>query len=604
MKKFIIVFLIVFVFIGLVGCVSDENPKDKDDDTNQNIDDELPNEENPDEEDPKEEDPKEEPTEDELIEKKVEEILETLSIEDKIGQMFMVGFFGTSIPSSLRTTVKEKRFGNFIYFGENVANDALVPGMSETLQNIVTEEIGIPAFISMDQEGGAVVRFANNATHFIGAMGLVATNNVLNAYNTGLYNGRELRHYGVNNNLAPVLDVNNNPANPVIGIRSFSDDPDTVSSYGIEMFKGLKESKVLSTEKHFPGHGDTRVDSHYGLPLIPHDKERLYEVELAPFIDAIEAGVDSIMSAHIVFPAFDDVYPATLSHKVLTGLLREELGFDGIIMSDEMRMQAIRNNFGVGEAAVKAILAGVDILLYAESTSTSLEAHAGVLEAVNNGTITEERLNESVRRILEKKLKYDVIDEDATNYKITQAEFDLHSSSNKELVRSSVTLAKGNVDWFDKNKSTLIISTVANRHPLVPGYKINTSQNSFANVGKNYLFENGVSNVASYVIGTSINTDEMSKILNLARKYDQVIIGVENVSASQASLINLLSVEAFDLLVSALRNPYDYLSYNNIDNYICTYGYYSEAVYAIFDILLGDLTPTGVLPVKVDGLNN
>ena len=601
MKKVIMIFLILFVFVGLVGCKDDLIPDNKDDDTNQNTDDEKdPNDELEDNEDPK----VEEPTEDEIISKKVDAILETLSIEDKIGQMFMVGFFGTSVPSSLRTTVKDKRFGNFIYFGENVLDDTLVPAMSDTLQNIVTEELGIPAFISMDQEGGAVVRFASNATHFIGAMGLVATNNVLNAYTTGKNNGMELRHYGVNNNLAPVLDVNNNPSNPVIGIRSFSDDPDTVSSYGIEMFKGLKESKVLSTVKHFPGHGDTRVDSHYGLPLIPHDRDRLYEIELAPFIDAIEAGVDSIMTAHIVFPAFDEEYPATLSHKVLTGLLREELGFDGIIMSDEMRMQAIRSNFGIGDAAVKAILAGVDILLYAESTSTSIEAHAGVLEAVNKGIITEERLDESVRRILEKKFKYDVIDEETSNYKLNQDVFEEHKNNNKDLVRKSVTLAIGDVDWFSKDKSTLLISTQSTRHPLLPGYSILHGYNSLAFVGKDYLKSKGVNNVEHYVLkGTTLDANEMSQVLKLARGYDQVIIGVENVSNSQAVLVNELSKESFDLLVVALRYPYDYLSYNNVDNYICTYGYYSDAVFAVFDILLKDLTPRGVLPVKVEGLN-
>lgn len=596
MKKLFAIILILSLFFGLASCTSDKI-SDNDDDNNDQ-------EPGIDDEDPKEEDPKvEEPTEDEILQKRIKDILDTLTIEEKIGQMFMVGFSGTTVPSSLNLAVEKQKFGNFIYFGENVADDSKVAAMSETLQNIVMDEIGIPSFISMDQEGGMVVRFANTATHFIGNMGLVASGNPENAYTVGKYSGQELRHYGVNTNLAPALDVNNNPANPVIGIRSFSDDPNTVSEYGLKMIKGYKDSDVLSTIKHFPGHGDTVVDSHYGLPSINHDKERLYEVELAPFIDAINAGVDSIMTAHIIFNAFDSEYPATLSHKVLTELLREELGFDGIIMTDEMRMKAIRDNFGIGEAAVKAIQAGVDILLYAESTSTSLEAYAGVLAACKDGTITEARLNESVSRILEKKIKYGLLEDYKPRLNMKDSDFASHKAENHEFVESSITLAKGNVNWFSKDKSTLLISSVSTRHPLVPGYTINTSANSLAYVGKDYLTSNGASQVGSYVIGTSLRSTDITSILNLAKNYDQVVIAVENVSSSQATLINSLGEQNSNLLVVALKNPYDFISYTNVDNYVCTYGYFAGSVTAVMDLLLGKYTPTGVLPVKVTGLN-
>lgn len=369
------------------------------------------------------------------------------------------------------------------------------------------------------------------------------------------------------------------------------------------MIKGYKDSDVLSTIKHFPGHGDTVVDSHYGLPSINHDKERLYKVELKPFIDAINAGVDSIMTAHIIFSAFDSEYPATLSNKVLTELLREELGFDGIIMTDEMRMKAIRDNFGIGEAAVKAIQAGVDILLYAESTSTSLEAYAGVLAAYKNGTITESRINESVSRILEKKIKYGLLEDYKPRLNLKTNDFETHKTENHDMVKSSITLAKGNVNWFSKEKSTLLISSISTRHPLVPGYTINTSNNSLAYVGKNYLKAEGVAQVGSYVIGTSVKSTDITTILNMANNFEQVIIAVENVSVSQATLIDRLGEQNSNLLVVALKNPYDYLSYTDVDNYVCTYGYFAGSVQAVMDLLLGKFTPTGVLPVKVTGLN-
>ena len=383
MKKFLISLISALFVLSLGACKITTPP---------NNNEEPPQEEKPSENEP----PQETIDEDLLLSNRIETILNNMSIKDKIGQMFMVGFEGTTIPSSLRQTVKNRRFGNFIYFGANVADDEKVAPLSSSLQNILLEEVGLPGFISMDQEGGMVVRFANEATHFIGNMGLVATNDPNNAFLVGQASGQELRHYGVNMNLAPSLDVNNNAQNPVIGIRSYADSAEVVSSYGLKMIAGLQDSCVLSVAKHFPGHGDTTIDSHLGLPLIPHDKERLYQVELAPFIDAINNGVDAIMSAHIIFSSFDDQYPATLSYKVLTELLRNELKFQGLILTDEMRMNAIRSNFGIKEAAVLAIQAGVDILLYAESTSTSLEAYDGVLSAYQSGIITEERINDSV----------------------------------------------------------------------------------------------------------------------------------------------------------------------------------------------------------------
>lgn len=561
-----------------------------------------PNGEEPNGEEPNGEEPNgEEPNED--IEAQIQSLLDEMTLEDKVGQMFMVGFEGTEVPFSLMQAIDGARFGNFIYFGANVADDSKVASMSREIQNKVVSSLGIPAFISMDQEGGMVVRFAGEATHFIGNMALAATKDSHNAYLVGQYEGMELRHFGINTNLAPVLDVNNNPNNPIIGVRSYSDQADVVSSFGLQMIEGLRSSQVMATVKHFPGHGDTSIDSHYGLPMIPHDLERLYQVELAPFIDAIEAGVDTIMSAHIIFSAIDPDYPATLSKKVLTELLRETLGFEGLIMTDEMRMSAIRDNFSAGEAAVLAVLAGVDILLYAESTSTSLQALQGVLDALDDGTLTESRIDESVRRILRKKFKFGLFEDYLPRENVTLQEFEAHRNWNQSLVEESITMPFGNVDWFDKNGRTLLISTVCTRYPLKTGYQINTTNNSLAIVGGNYLYHEGVSDVDTRVIGTTLTSTQINNIVNDAKEYDQVIIAVENVSSSQASLVNLLAMEDFNLLVAALRNPYDINSYQGVENYVCTYGYFQSSVQALMDLLLGKFNPTGKLPVSIAALS-
>lgn len=594
MKKVIIFILFILFMTSLYGCTNDSDiPDDENNDGGGDIIDD----------EDKEDEEEDEPTEEELIHQKIMDIIDSLTVEEKIGQLFIVGFSGKNVSNSLIQAVNNYHFGNFIYFGENVENNAMIAKMSDDIQDLVLGDVGIPAFIAMDHEGGMVVRLTENATHFLGNMGLAATFNPQNAYTAGKLSGSELRHYGINFNFAPVLDVNNNPNNPVIGIRSFSDDPKVVSSFGLKLIEGYKEVNVLTSAKHFPGHGDTITDSHYGLPLIPHSKERLFAVELAPFIDAINAGIDAIMSAHIIFSSFDSENPATLSYKVLTELLRNELGFKGLIITDEMRMQAIRDNFGVGEAAIKALKAGADLLLYAESTSTSVEAYNGVLNAVRSGEITEERLNKSLYRVLTKKIKYNLFDDYKAKLNLTHDDINNHKEINRKLLEDSVTIAKGSIDWFDKSKSTLLISTRSTRYPLLPGYNINSNDNSFAVVGKNYLKTKGVNTVESYVIGTSINNNELNQIKNLAGNYDQIVIALENVSSSQAKLVNDLANQNAKVIVVALRNPYDYLSYSNVNNYICSYGYFSDAVFVVLDLLLGEATAKGKLPVKVNGLN-
>ena len=521
-----------------------------------------------------------------------------MTINEKVGQMFIVGFSGTKMPNSLSSAITNKKIGNFIYFGPNVTNDSLVVDLSTDIQNKTISETRIPAFISMDQEGGMVVRFANSATHFIGAMGLTATNNSQNAYDVGKYSGIELRNFGVNLNLAPVLDVNNNYLNPVIGIRSFSDNQDKVSEYGIKMMQGLNDSNVMTTVKHFPGHGDTAVDSHYGLPLINHSMDRLYDVELAPFIDAIESGVDSIMTAHIIFSALDTKYPATLSHKVINDLLREELGYDGIIMTDSMNMNAISNNFGVKEAAILSINAGVDMLLYGESTTLSMQAYDGVIEAISNGTIRIEEINDSVLRILMKKLEYNLFEDYLPKDNLSEADFYKHSQNNNALVEQSLTMSKGSIDLYNVNESTLFISTICTRYPLQPGLTVNSSQNSFAYVANKHFSSLGM--ITDYeVIGTTINNTKINEIALKSKDYDKVIIAVENITSSQIDLVNQLLINHEDLLLISLRNPYDIIFVPNVLNHLSTFGYYASSVEAVISLIKNEFVATGVMPVKL-----
>jgi beta-N-acetylhexosaminidase len=305
----------------------------------------------------------------------IQEIVENMTIDEKVGQMLMPDFRNwqkqgetkatgfIEMNSEVASIIKKYHLGGVILFAENVVDTEQTVRLTDGLQMASPD---LPLFITIDQEGGIVTRL-QTGTNLPGNMALGAARNGNYAYQTGEIIGKELSSLGINVNFGPSVDVNNNPGNPVIGVRSFSSDPELVSKLGIQTIKGLQNQNMIATTKHFPGHGDTAVDSHYGLPLVSHDKERLRSIELVPFQKAIDAGVDMMMTAHVQFPAFDDttyiskndgqeiMVPATLSHKVITGLLREEMGFDGVVVTDALNMKAIADNFGQEEAVVLAL---------------------------------------------------------------------------------------------------------------------------------------------------------------------------------------------------------------------------------------------------------
>ena len=535
--------------------------------------------------------------------KRVDEIISKMTLSQKIGQMFVVGFNGMEMTDDLKTSIEKYNFGNVIYMGYNVTDYTRISALSDSIHEKMIKENGVPAFITIDQEGGRVARLTNGGTHFISNMAMGATGNYENTYLEGAAMGKELRNYGINVDFAPVLDVNNNPENPIIGIRSYSDNPLLVSLYGKNMFLGLQSSNVMGCSKHFPGHGNTSVDSHYGLPTITTSMDELYQTELAPFVSAVANGIDSIMTTHIIFTAIDAEYPATLSKKVLTNLLREELGYTGLIITDGMEMDAVSKNFGgYGETAVMAVKAGADILTYT-TTYNPATAHKALMAAVSSGDITEERINESVRRILLKKLKYGILD----NYKAENADISELLEENAELnlkfAMESLTLAKGNFQGLDSTKKTLIISPTTS-FSLGSGLE----SNSFSNYAANYLKEKGHNNCDWVTIKANISTTDMQNLLVKASGYDQIVVALSNVKTSKyttsANFVNQLAKMEKELVVIALDTPYDLMSYSaNVKNYICVYGYQKATVIALSKYLNGEYKATGTLAVSPENFN-
>lgn len=536
----------------------------------------------------------EEPSQEDL--NRVNEILSKMTLSQKVGQMFVIGISGTSYSNDIDNVLKEYNFGNVIYMGYNVTSPSTLAMMSNNIQNAMVKYNSVPGFISIDQEGGRVARLTNGGTHFVSNMLMAATNDFNNTYLEGKAMGQELRNYGINVNFAPVLDVNNNPNNPIIGIRSYSDNPLLVSLYGKNMFTGLQESNVMGCSKHFPGHGNTATDTHYGLPTITSTKDELYQTELAPFISSIANGIDAIMTTHIIFSAIDNKYPATLSEKVLTNLLREELGYEGLIITDGMEMDAVAKNFGdYSKTGVLAVKAGVDILTYT-SSSNPKKAYNGIMEAFSKGEITEERINESVRRILLKKLKYNILDGyQAENKNITEM-LEENNELNLNFARTGLTLLTGEFNGLDKSKSTIIVSPSCN-------YDLgNISEDSFACYAANYLKQNGFNKVDYYTCGNNISNDDASSLLKQIENYDQVVLAFSNVKTSSysrtQSFVNNVGKLNKDLLVIALDTPYDLLSYNsNIKNYVCVYGYQKASVIALAEYLNGEFKASGKSPI-------
>jgi len=309
-------------------------------------------------------------------------------------ELVTIGFEGTELPAEAADLLRQG-VRSVILFTRNFRDASQLRELTRSIRAAA----GRPTIVSVDQEGGRVQRFRGAgfpdlpSGREIGAAGEHA------AREAAVTTARMLRAVGIGMNLAPVLDVDSNPANPVIGARAFGPDPLQVARCGVAYAQVLQAERVAACGKHFPGHGDTSVDSHLDLPRLPHAMERLERIELVPFREAIRAGIASIMTAHVLFDAIDPEVPATLSRTVVTGLLRERLGFDGLVITDDFEMQAIADRFETGEAAVRAVDAGCDLVLVCQREDRQRRAIEALAQAVRTGRLTPERVEQSRKRL-------------------------------------------------------------------------------------------------------------------------------------------------------------------------------------------------------------
>lgn len=527
----------------------------------------------------------------------VEEQLKNMTLEEKIGQMFIVGFKGKgdseqalTVNEQAKTLIEDYHVGGVIYFDRNVKSPNQVATLSNDLQKLaLSSERKIPLFITVDQEGGKVARFKEGFTAFPGNMVLGATQNKDLAYQTGKQMGKELRAVGVNLNMAPVLDVNNNPENPVIGVRSFSEDPGLTAELGAELIRGFHDSGIYTIAKHFPGHGDTAVDSHVGLPEISHSMERLNQVELVPFKEAISQGTDMVMSTHIIFPAIETEpgIPATLSEKVLTGLLRKQLNYDGVIITDDMEMGAIAENFGTREAVVRAIKAGADIVLVCHSLERQTQSIDAVKQAVEKGEIDEARIDESVRRILRLKAKDAFLKQP---YADVEKATELSNRPEAEKVarqtaEQGVTLVKDpaqHIPLKPENAKKLAVFTVNKPQAI-----------------SEVLKQNGYEADVNYV--DSLKQPQVQSLAAKAGDADAALVVINQVKENPAwiELIQTLNAKRIPVIVWGMDVPYGLDQLPEGVTSIALYGSSRPLLEAGAKIMTGGVQSQGRLPVTL-----
>lgn len=528
----------------------------------------------------------------------IESKLKNLSLRDKCAQMVMSWCKGFNSDSGsaefkrISKLVRKSKIGGIIFFqGEISAEREMIARLQEDSE--------IPLLISSDFERGLGSR-VEDAVEFPYNMAVAATGNIFYAYEMGRTVASGSKYLGVRQNLAPVADVNNNPLNPIINIRSFSEDREIVSSYTIAFIAGSKNERVITTAKHFPGHGNTQVDSHLDLPVITGSRSELFQNELVPFVQSIKAGVQSVMVGHLYVPALqgDNKVPASLSKAVVTDLLQNEIQFDGLIITDALNMNAVTKYVSVGDAAIMGVQAGNDILLMPPDDNLTIDA---LVSAVGKGLISEERINHSVRKILAAKrwLRLE-------NNKIK----DTNTGGSDSIRQSTYSLARDIADHsitLIKNDGNIIPVDTAS-HPRVACITITDGLKTDKKEIFGKLIEGAFNKTKSFFIDRKSTGRDYSKALRITRMSDIIILPVFMRLRSMNDSLTLAYHEKFikeilksrvPVVIVSLDDPYLLSVLPMAKVYLCSYGSAGVSQNAAFDALTGRINLTGKLPISI-----
>jgi len=528
----------------------------------------------------------------------VDKILSSMTLEEKIGQMMLVAFKGPGMSSELAEMIAKRHIGGVILYSSwgNVENVRQVAALNAAIQaTAAATPRAVGLFVGIDQEGGPVVRLREGVTVFPSQMAVAATGNREHARAMARVMANELGVLGVNLNFSPVADVNSNPDNPIIGIRSFGSDPNVVSRLTAAMVEEYVRARMLCTPKHFPGHGDTDVDSHLGLPLSNHDKKTLDRIDFAPFRAAFAAKAPAVMTAHVEVPALEPArdLPATLSAKILEGVVRKELRFDGLIVTDSLGMGALSKGVGTVRASVMAAKAGADVLLFGadigHEPADQIAAFDSLVAAAKSGEIPMERIDRAVRRILTVKGEYGLLDARAIPNRSLEIPFRVGIAENRQAALSaaqdSITLRHDRLRLLPLKPSDRVLIIWPERNandpvgslPLPPG-------------------------TALLRTAREPSSQDLRNAVEASAQVDKVVVFTYDATrnpAQQNLARTLLAIKPGGFVHVALGAPYDLSLVADAPTSVATYGDVPVSIEALAKALTGRAPFTGRLPVRL-----
>ncbi len=521
---------------------------------------------------------------------RVEALMARMTTEQKVGQLFLVAFSGPQVSRSLRRMIERYHIGGIVLFevAGNIQSANQVVGLINDAQALAKSSgAGIPLFVALDEEGGKVARLPRIATWFPSQMALGATGSEAHARAMARAIAAELRALGINMNLAPVLDVNDNPNNPVIGTRAFGSDPALVARLGAAMVDEYRAQGILAVAKHFPGHGSTDVDSHDALPVVSRTVQSLIATDMLPFA---RARADAIMTAHVLYADLDADAPATLSSTVLQGMLRGRLGYEGLIVSDSLLMRALTDRANLNQVTVRAFEAGVDVLaIGADAGYTRLDrrtTYQALLDAVNTDPALQRRLDESVRRILMVKARYGLLDHQPADSR--QAVAVLNDAAHREvaarIARDSVTLVRDEDALVPiRPEANVLLVLSADAGDLGSRLRACHNRLTVTRMRRNPTIQ------------------EAKALARRAARFDLVVLATMNANRypGQAAVAKTLGAGDVPLIVVALQSPYDLLGFPDVKTYLTAFSDVPVSLQAIADVLCGRADARGTLPVQL-----
>jgi beta-N-acetylhexosaminidase len=523
-------------------------------------------------------------------EKAMNDLTAEMTLDEQIGQLFVVGFPDPAPTPEALDLIQRERVGGVILFSRNIRDRAQTAALTHALQS-AARAAGHPAplLIMTDQENGLVRRLGRDSTPFPGSMALGAIEDAEAGAGERMVEevaratARELRAHGVNTNLAPVMDVNYAPDNPVVGVRSFGADPEVAGRLGAAATRGLQGEGVIATLKHFPGHGDTTVDSHLALPVVTASPERLEAVELAPFRRGVMAGAECVMTAHVAYPALTDgaLTPATLAPEIVTGLLRGRLGFTGVVISDCLEMDAIANTIGVEHGAVQALVAGVDLVLVSHTLERQRASIAAVRAAVARGELSADRVREAAERVLRLKRRLPSwretppppLDADALR---------AHQELSARAYLRAVTIIRvaGALIPLRLTAAQEILALDCPPRDVTLAIDIPYTHAWLVHALQGYHHR---------VRALTLTPDTLAAAIEAAQGADAVLLSSVNAhrDAAALGLMRQVAQPGRPVIGLALANPYDAAALPEIGTYLATYDYSQPAVAAAARILVG-----------------